>query len=181
MSNIYFTSDTHFRHKNIIKFCNRPFKSIEEMNETIIENWNKTVSKGDTIYHLGDFGFGHPEDVRKIKERLNGNIEFIFGNHDKSSIGLFKPRRFMLDIRIGEQSIVMCHFAMRTWNKSHFNSWHLYGHSHGSLEGYGKSFDVGVDAWNFTPISFEKVKAEMEKRPDNFNVISDDKHKRYRK
>lgn len=81
---IWVTSDTH--HANIIKYCNRPFSSVEEMNETIIENWNKVVSKGDIVYHLGDFALGDKSLIPDFIRRLTGHISFIMGNHDNLNI-----------------------------------------------------------------------------------------------
>ena len=69
---LYVTSDTHFNHKNIIEYCDRPFKDIYEMNETIINNWNQVVKEEDIIYHLGDYGFGKKENLQEIFEELNG-------------------------------------------------------------------------------------------------------------
>ncbi|MFW6219830.1 MAG: metallophosphoesterase family protein [bacterium] len=171
---IYFTSDTHLNHKNIIKYCNRPFKNINEMNETIVENWNNTVHPTDTIYHLGDFSFG--ESIREFTERLNGKIILIKGNHDHFNIkkmNMFYRVYDMLEIKIDSISITLCHYAMRVWNKSHFNSWNLYGHSHSMLKPIGKQYDVGVDNNNFTPISFDQIKTIMKDKPNNFNYIGD--------
>jgi len=170
---IFFTSDTHFNHANIIRFCNRPFSDVLQMNETIIENWNKVVKPEDKVYHLGDFGFG---EVGYIIDRLNGKITLIRGSHEKSAF-LYKSKFELivplLEFEIDNNTIVLCHYAMRVWRKSHYNSWHLYGHSHGMLKGQGKSFDVGVDCWNFQPISYEKVESVMKGLPDNFNLIKE--------
>ncbi|KKL95432.1 hypothetical protein LCGC14_1854620, partial [marine sediment metagenome] len=70
-----------------------------------------------------------------------------------------------------DQPITLCHYAMRVWDKSHFNSWQLYGHSHGTLNGIGKQYDVGVDANNFLPVSFANLTELMEAKKDNFNYI----------
>jgi calcineurin-like phosphoesterase family protein len=80
--NLFFTSDTHFFHEGIIKFCNRPFESVEEMNETLIRNWNETVPKDGTVFHLGDFAFGGWREWMSAYNRLNGKIYLILGNHD---------------------------------------------------------------------------------------------------
>jgi calcineurin-like phosphoesterase family protein len=166
---IFFTSDTHLGHANIIKYCHRPFSSVEEMDGTIIKNWNSVVSEQDLVYHLGDFAFRQHHSYRK---QLNGEIIFIEGNHDKvTGPGLFKEVHKLLRIKINEYDITLCHFAMRVWNKSHFNSWHLYGHSHGGLPPEGKSWDVGVDNNNFTPLSLDQVVEIMKGRPDNFNLV----------
>lgn len=80
--NLFFTSDTHFFHEGIIKFCNRPFESVEEMNETLIRNWNETVPEDGTVFHLGDFAFGGWREWMSAYNRLNGKIYLILGNHD---------------------------------------------------------------------------------------------------
>ena len=79
---IYFIADTHFNHENIIKYCNRPFKNTYKMNEYIIQKWNSVVKKDDTVYHLGDVGFGSLQEVKSLVERLNGTKILIKGNHD---------------------------------------------------------------------------------------------------
>ena len=75
-------SDTHFNHANIIKYCSRPFESIEQMNEELIKRWNNTVAKDDIVYHLGDFAFGSKEQLKEILGRLNGRVRLVMGNHD---------------------------------------------------------------------------------------------------
>lgn len=181
--NIFFISDTHFGHENILKYCDRPFKNAKEMDEVIIANWNSVVDRNDIVYHLGDFSFAEPTQYTK---RLNGNIILILGNHDKQSIiaqkransnkeiAPFAEMHKILEIKIGETPITLNHFAQRVWNKSHFNAYHLYGHSHGLLPAQGKSFDVGVDTNEFKPYSWEQVKAIMKIAPNNINFISKD-------
>ena len=83
---IWFTSDTHFYHSNIIGFCKRPFKNVEDMNETLIENWNRVVGQDDIVFHLGDFCLGGSAEWTKILDRLNGKIYLIMGNHDLKNI-----------------------------------------------------------------------------------------------
>ena len=79
---VFFTSDTHLYHGNIIRFCNRPFKDVDMMNETIISNWNNTVGQDDIVFHLGDFCLGGSAEWTKMLDRLNGRIYLIMGNHD---------------------------------------------------------------------------------------------------
>ena len=175
---VFFTSDTHYSHANIIKYSNRPFANTHEMNEELITRYNSVVSQNDIVYHLGDFAFERDESVLiNIIKRLNGEKHFICGNHDK---GMFKESIMSLfnsfrktpyaeihvddpDARGGKQMIVLCHYAMRVWNKSHHGAFHLYGHSHGSLpdDQTMRSFDVGVDCWDYYPISYNKVKEVM--------------------
>ena len=169
--NTFFTADTHFGHRNIINYINRPFTSVEEMDETLIQNWNNVVQPLDVVYHLGDFCFGNPW---KYLDRLNGYIKFIIGGHDKelskriynkfNDSDMMKKNFIygnLLDVIIDKQLIVLCHYSMRKWNRSHYGSWHLYGHSHGNLPPLGLSFDVGVDTNDFYPYSLDDVSNKM--------------------
>lgn len=164
---IYFTSDLHFDHKNVIEFCNRPFKDVADMNQGLIDNWNAKVRPDDEVYVLGDFSFGNPDHSAP---HLNGRKYLIKGNHDAKKIKKLEPYfewiKNIHEMKWNGNYIVMCHYAMRTWNKSHYGSWHLYGHSHGSLEKepWGKSMDVGVDSNNYMPISIVEVSEIMDKR-----------------
>lgn len=163
----YFSSDHHFFHKNILKYCNRPWDSMEEMHEGLIERHNSVVSKGDMVYFLGDFAFtGNKEKLASIFKRLNGQKHIVFGNHD--SVKDLKKLPWvwtdkLREIRIEGQKIVLCHYSMSVWNKSHRGSWQLYGHSHGTYPDDPNSLkiDVGVDCHNFTPIEFEEIKTIM--------------------
>lgn len=204
---VYFTSDLHFSHGNILKYSNRPFMNeyeqgvvdqylsdkeneeyskayfglrlskdtINRHDEALITNWNAKVPKNGIVYNLGDFCF----DARKavsIIDRLNGQIFFIRGNHDKN-IGQFQHKFGWVkdlyelkvsdkDARHGTQMIVLCHYAMRVWNKSHHGAYMLHGHSHGSLfdDPNLLSFDVGVDCHDYAPLSYEEVKKIMEEK-----------------
>jgi calcineurin-like phosphoesterase family protein len=157
---IWFTADTHFNHANIIKYCNRPFKTVEEMDETIIAIWNRLIGKDDFVYHLGDFSMGDP---RKYYSRLNGKVFIVPGSHDRDLRKLPKENILppLTTIETGGHIIVLCHYAMRSWDRSHYATWHLYGHHHGQLPSQGLSFDVGMDCWAFSPISLERVEKQM--------------------
>ena len=186
---IYFTSDTHYSHKNIIKYSNRPFSSVEEMNESLIDNWNKIVKPGDCVYHLGDLGFTKEELMSSIVRRLNGQKFLIFGNHDKNlrkaenvlKYFVWSKDYFELNVQVkGEkQKIVLAHYPFLTWNKSHHGSWHLHGHCHGTLpvNMSAKRIDVGVDCFNYTPVSIDEIGRLMAKRkfePVDHHGIMDD-------
>ncbi len=174
----FFSSDHHFFHKKVIEYTNRPFSCVEEMNEKMIESHNRVVSPKDIVYFVGDFAFTSKEDdIVAILKRMNGEKHFVTGNHDKimhkekikKEFASFCPSShkeiYVPDesVRGGKQSITLCHYAMRVWNKSHHGAFHLYGHSHGSMldDPKSRSFDVGVDCWNFEPVSYEKVKEVM--------------------
>ena len=115
----------NFNHINIIKYCDRPFDSVHEMDSTIINNFNSKVTKLDHTIHAGDFTFKNPEPYIK---QLNGSHTFIRGNHDR---WMNKTYHEMWIKTIEGQTIVACHYAMRVWPRSHYSSWMLYGQSHG--------------------------------------------------
>lgn len=171
---IFFTADTHFGHSAIIKYCNRPYDNFQDMDEAIISNYNKLVKPGDTVYHLGDFCFGKEKEIKYYRSRLNGKIHLILGNHDYKNKIYKYPHLFteicdLMTLKNNKKKIILCHYAMRTWESSHHNSYQLYGHSHGLMISVGKQMDVGVDAQGFMPISIEQVIRTMLLKPDNIN------------
>jgi calcineurin-like phosphoesterase family protein len=171
---IFFTSDTHFAHRNIITLCNRPFNSIEEHDAKLINNWNSIVNQNDTIYHLGDFALGHEEHILSIIKRLNGNKVLIQGNHDKHGERVkkcFMIIKDFLGIYIPYENkklyIFLCHYPMMSWNRSCHGSLHLHGHVHGRLNEKTKDkrmLDVGVDSWNYIPVSLDDVIKKLNNR-----------------
>jgi len=165
---VFFTSDTHFNHPMVIPLSKRPFASVEEMNEAIVERWNSRVKRGDRVYHLGDFALGRPQEAATLARRLNGQIFLLRGNHDKVAEHKLVRERFVwikdyFRLKVGEQPIVLCHYAFRTWNGSHHGDWNLYGPSHGSLPELDGTLglDVGVDCWDFYPVHYDEVDARM--------------------
>lgn len=158
----YFTADTHFFHKNIIPYCNRPFADVQEMNNVLVENWNSKIKQNDIVYHLGDFYFGSEKQLIEIRKKLNGNICICLGNHDKIRERNKPLFGFVKDIhylKLHGEHFCLCHYAFRTWRKSGHGSINLFGHSHGALPPIGRSLDVGVDCHNYFPISFDEVMA----------------------
>jgi len=169
----WFLSDTHAYHANIIKYCNRPWTCPVQMSIDMADNINQKVSRSDTLWHNGDVAFGGVDNVIKFREMINCNdIRLILGNHDTHHMkhdkfrNLFSRIYDMYDVKIGKQHIVLCHYAMRIWNKSHHGTWHLYGHSHGSLpdDPNSLSFDIGVDCHNFQPLNFDDIAKIMSKK-----------------
>ncbi len=163
MPNIWFTADFHFGHNNIIRYCNRPFRSVEEMDQTILDRLNASVKANDILYFLGDFCIG--SKAKALEHRKQIRCKKIFavpGNHDKQVRKLtdeFSWFSNLAEISIHGQPIVICHYAMRVWNRSHHGAWHLYGHSHGNLPDTptSLSMDVGVDTHDFRPWHFDEI------------------------
>jgi calcineurin-like phosphoesterase family protein len=167
----FFTADEHYGHANIIRYSNRPFSTAEEMDDVLIANHNSVVKANDVVYHIGDFTLEkNTEKVyRKYINRLNGNHVFIAGSHDYWIPD--KEKRYMLEIKEKGCYIVLCHYAMRVWPRSHYNSFQLFGHSHGHLPPVGKQWDAGVDNNNYFPVSLDQIIEIMKTREDNFNLV----------
>lgn len=178
---VWFTSDTHFYHENILRFCSRPYGTIEEMNDVLVRNWNETVPPDGVVFHLGDFAFGGAREWNDILSRLNGKIYLILGNHDikqaqQSFMSRFAHVTQQMIIRVGGQSIVLNHNPFLCYGGAYRNVWQLFGHVHsGPLSHQGKDlprlshlfarqYDVGVDNNDFRPVSFREVKEIIEKQ-----------------
>jgi len=168
---IYIISDTHFGHSNIIKYSERNFLTLQEMNDTLIENWNKTVSKKDTIYHLGDFAFGkgnfssHLEYVEYLVGKLNGKKILIKGNHDNKSTGWYIGRGFDIALDDGiilEERYLLTHKPMSLENKCGFIN--IHGHTHQNNVCGNKYYNVSVEQTNYTPISLDRLKMIINKK-----------------
>ena len=186
----WFTSDTHYAHKNIVKGQTRwedtsqcrDFETVEAMNDALVHNINAVVKPDDHLYHVGDFAFGRgPENIREFRERINcKNIFFFIGNHDfriqsdKELQELFLKVRLKGSIHVDGQPIVFNHFPEIIWDKHHHGAWHLYGHCHNSLNDVRaldyvlhdrKCMDVGVDTHpEFRPYHFDEIQAIMDKK-----------------
>ena len=154
-----FTSDLHLGHTNIIKYCDRPFKTVNHMNESLIKKWNDVVKSGDTVFHLGDFCHKTARyNCDKFIARLNGHIIFIKGNHDNSSLSIIETAT----IEYGGKVWGLCHNPEDATEK--FN---LTGHVHERWRtkkiGDKVCFNVGCDVNNFQPISIKTIIKELEK------------------
>ena len=189
MSNTFFTSDLHFFHKNIIDYCDRPFNSIEEMNQGIIDNWNSVVQPEDIVYILGDISFGKSDETIKLLEQLNGELHLILGNHDLPNkyiipyLEFFESIDTLKEIKITEPQsqeilhITLCHYPMVAWNRSHHGSLHLYGHVHGQYDNpESLSMDVGIDTHpEFRPYSLNEVLVKLYKKSISKTITKKDK------
>lgn len=168
----YFTSDLHFGHANIIKYCDRPFQGVTDMDDALITNWNNVVGMGDRVFIVGDFSFHDLPKTHEILGNLKGQKHIVWGNHDKklrrgtALHGHFASASDMCEIKADGQRITLCHYAMRVWNQSHYGAWHLYGHSHGTLpdDPHALSMDVGVDTHDYHPWSMDEIAERMAKK-----------------
>lgn len=184
---IGFSSDLHLFHHNIIQYSNRPFKDIMEMNEAIRDNHNRIFGKRDIIFNLGDaiviprykHNLSYINSIEGLLKSFHGEIYYIPGNHERQLDYIarcWKVLPQLYEISVYEpdgkrQNIVMCHYAMRVWNRSHHGSWHLFGHSHGDLcndlnipmvaHETSLSMDVGIDCNNYKPFLYEDIKNHM--------------------
>lgn len=171
---IYFTSDLHFCHSNIIKLSKRPFKNVEEMNNTLVQNWNSCISDDDEVYVLGDFSYrGSVQEVNTILKKLKGKKYLIKGNHD----GFINDKAFdskafewIRDYHIlsyKEINLVLFHYPILEWQGFFGDSLHLYGHVHNSTKDEkqrkrldilgSRAINVGVDVNDYHPISIERL------------------------
>lgn len=182
---VFFTSDSHFCHKNIIKFCSRPFETVEEMNEKLIENWNKVVGPNDIVYHLGDFCFAGSSEWHYLLGKLNGRIHLIIGNHDEKNLrqgymNMLESVSYQEHIVIGPDNFYLNHYPYLCFPDHHSHTYQLFGHIHSSpykFDGIdaGRSkpnlkptqYDVGADWNNFTPISYAELIKKLEYQVNN--------------
>lgn len=176
---IYFTSDNHFCHEAIIRFCNRPWKTVEEMNEGMITLWNATVREGDTVYVVGDFCFSNSKQREEILNRLNGFKILIQGNHDKGKTCPkgFQAMLYEATMVIAGEEVTLKHYPLRytglkallhKWTGKRTpryldrmppnkGQWHIHGHTHNPEKFNGKQIHVGVDAWDYRPVSIKQI------------------------
>lgn len=182
---IYFTSDPHYDHFNIINHCNRPFTSKNEMNQTLINNWNKVVTNDDITFILGDFCFGSKNAWKKYLDQLNGKKYLILGNHDRGNDIYhegFESVDDIVQLSIYDNELekyvilILCHYCLTTWPGQGKGALHCFGHSHTNPNVTTQSdnsiiskrplpsYDVGVDNNNFTPISYDQLKVIFTKQ-----------------
>lgn len=173
---LWFTSDTHAWHTNIINYCKRPFINANHMTEEIAKNINEEVSPNDILVHLGDFSFGGNLFIEGFRSMINcDKVILVYGNHDekirkneKLRNKLFHSADDIVELSLGSTNLFCCHYPMISWKLSNRGSIHLHGHCHGNLQHYmERRIDVGVDVHNYRPISIDQIIKIIEKRKEH--------------
>ncbi len=168
---IFFTSDLHIGHKNIIKLCNRPFTSQAEMDELLIDNWNQVVTNGDTIYIVGDLMFRTQADPNYILRSLKGKKHLLVGNHDKSWLNKVKADTYFksidryLETSDGKRKLALCHYPMMSWGGINKGSYLIHGHIHNNrdaaywplLASMSQALNASVEINQYQPVTFDQL------------------------
>jgi len=183
---LYFTSDTHYNHTNICRGVTRwtdaeditrDFKTLDQMNDRIVNGINEVVGQDDILFHLGDWSFGGFESIWKFRHQINcQNIHLVLGNHDhhiernrENIRDIFSSVNQYVELEVNKQhNFVLMHYPIMSWNKMNDGVIHLHGHVHLPPDrriGKGKMMDVGVDGNGMDPISLSKVLTLMNNKP----------------
>lgn len=166
---VFFTSDTHFGDPRALRFDHRPFADLEAHDAGLIERWNRLVTPDDTVWHLGDFALGPPPDrIAALFDELHGEKHLVTGNNDgPDTLALpgWASVQVYVELTVDGVMLVLCHYAFRTWNGMGRGSVNLHGHSHGALRPQTRQYDVGVDAWAFTPVTLGEIMGRGRRKP----------------
>jgi calcineurin-like phosphoesterase family protein len=158
---LFFTGDTHFGDTRVLRVDRRPFRSVAEHDEALIGYWNDTVGPEDEVWHLGDFTRGSRKSrADALLSALNGRKHLIIGNNDDDatmSASGWTSTRHYAEMTIDGKLLILCHYPFRTWNQMGKGSINLHGHSHGRLKSVPRQHDVGVDAWDFRPVTLDTL------------------------
>jgi calcineurin-like phosphoesterase family protein len=156
---VFFTSDTHFGDHRTLNIHKRAFGSVAEMDGLLIERWNAAVRPDDEVWHLGDFARSGAA-VDGLLERLNGRKHLVGGNNDppatRAAVGWATVQDYS-ELDVEGRRLVLCHYPFRTWNGQHRGALNLHGHSHGRLKPLPRQYDVGVDVWDWQPVTLERI------------------------
>jgi calcineurin-like phosphoesterase family protein len=165
---IFFTSDTHFGHGGSLGLFRRPFASVAAMDEAMIARWNEAVGPEDEVWHLGDFAIGRSEaEIARILESLAGRKHLVAGNNDSETTRRLPGWASVAPYAELEQDgvlLVLCHYPFRSWRNMAKGSLDLHGHCHGKMKGLPRQIDVGVDVWNFAPVTLVQILARSARK-----------------
>lgn len=161
---IFYSADHHFGKGRIIELVGRPFGGVEEMDDALVKLHNERVERSDDVWFLGDFGHGDERYLSRVFNRLKGRKHLIVGNHDRKEVlrlNWSSAPKHKAVINDGGRTVVLSHYPERSWDKMYRGSYHLFGHTHGKLPGVGRSTDVGVDAWDYRPVTADEAIGRM--------------------
>ena len=165
---IFFTSDTHFGDPRGLRIDRRPFASVAEHDVALVVRWNETVSAEDEVWHLGDFASGkRPERIGELLGSLNGRKHLIIGNNDGEATvrdPAWASVQHYAEMTVEDTALVLCHYPFRTWNRMGRGVVNLHGHSHGRLKPMPRQYDVGVDVWDYRPVTLATILARRTRR-----------------
>lgn len=165
----YYIADPHFGHANVIRFSERPFADVDEMNRCLIENWNARVGDDDDVFIVGDFAYRNAESPKKLLETLRGRKHLVIGNHDKKWMKAIEPSDYFVEVDHAlftvddkRRRIWMCHYPCMTWPKY---TYHVYGHIHNNkpeefwplLRTYDMALNAGVEINGYMPVTLEEL------------------------
>lgn len=168
-SKIFFTSDTHFGHTNIIDYLHRPFPGgVSEMDETLITRWNEVIPEDGVVFHLGDFAFCGATRYREIASLLHGRKILVLGNHDHRTLkeDAWSEIHTQILLKIDRIEVYLNHFPFRSWPYHSGKVLQLHGHLHSGpsdILGLPDQLDVGVDGHDFRPWSWEEIKNKIDR------------------
>lgn len=168
---IYYTADLHLGHANVIRHCDRPFRSVDEMDEALIQNWNSRVHRLDTVYIVGDLFFRNRRPCEECLAELKGRKHLITGNHDSSWMkktdwpGFFESVNSLLTMKDNGRLVTLCHYPLMTWPDSRHDSYMVYGHIHNStaagfwplIRDNTHMLNAGVDVNGFFPVTLDEM------------------------
>ena len=159
---VFFTSDTHFGHGGALGLFGRPFASVAEMDATLIRRWNDSVGPEDDVWHLGDFAIRQKVGrMEEILGALAGLKHLVIGNNDgeaTTSLPGWVSVQPYAEIMLDDARLVLCHYPFRSWNGMGKGAVNLHGHSHGRMAPLPRQVDVGVDSWDFRPVTLDEIR-----------------------
>lgn len=161
----FFTADLHLGHSQVLDFCGRPFRSIDEHDRGLVDRWNNRITDADDVFVLGDFSLGlSARELRRVFGELRGRKHLVIGNHDAPKVVALpwaSPPRDILRITLEKTQLFLSHYPARSWPGMHGGTLHCFGHTHGRIADTWHSCDVGVDRWQFRPVTIREIKEHL--------------------
>lgn len=169
----FYTADLHLGHAAIISLCNRPYSSVEEMNEALVENIRKVVTPKDDLWIVGDLAMTRGDEgralVTRLFKRIPGRKHLITGNHDKEWVRNLSWTSVspLHEVKDEGRRVTLCHYPLMTWPGSRHGALHLFGHVHDNWRGCRGAVNVGVDLWDYRPVTLDEIRRRSAELPLN--------------